>query len=74
MIASRRVVIEKDLTPNMLIDEAGMFRVQWMPAPPRALTREQLELYMRGRNEIVREALGLRADLALGAYSTASWE
>ena len=28
MIVSRHVVIEKDLTANTVIDEAGMFRVQ----------------------------------------------
>ena len=53
MIVSRHVVIEKDLTANMMIDEAGMFRVQWLPAPPLGWLRRLAPLRGHGAINIV---------------------
>ena len=74
MSVSRSVTIDKGLTAVMTIDHEGAFFVRWSLAPPRALSREQLEVYMRARNLLVREVIGLRGDLALTAYATAHWE
>ena len=74
MNVARSVMISEELSATMVIDHEGAFRVRWAPAPPRALSREQLEVYMRTRNLLVREILGLRGDLVLSAYTEARWK
>jgi hypothetical protein len=73
MIVSKHVEISKNLSADIIFGEDGIFRCHWAPTVPQVLKKAEVENYLAGWNQLLAEALGLRADLALSAYVKASW-
>ncbi len=73
MMVEKRVMVDTVFCANMGITPSGEFVVRWQPYPPKSLSKTALELYMRGRNSFLSEALAQMPSLPLNSYRTAEW-